>query len=343
MQNQIKVGFESPSNIALIKYWGKYGEQLPMNPSLSFTLSHCKTLMEIEYTSSLDLELDFYFENKINNKFKEKILKKLIRFIEIFPWIQNARFVIHSSNTFPHSSGIASSASAMSALALCLVELDQKINNTKYIDSNKDFLISKLARLGSGSASRSIYKLGALWGKVDSLPTSSDEYAIEYNQIHSNFYNMNDAILIIDGNEKSVSSTAGHELMTNHPYRESRIRHARENLNKLMDCLIVGEFNSFADIVEREALDLHSMMMTSSPSFILLAPNSLYAINHIRQFRSSQNVQITFTIDAGPNIHVLYTQKDKEKVETFLNEHFLKTGIAKNIIWDQMGPGPKVL
>lgn len=341
MADKIKVGFYSPSNIALVKYWGKIGEQLPMNPSLSFTLSKCMTQMEIEYVPSSKLLIDFYFENKLNEKFKEKIQKKLIRISSLFPWIMSGHFIIHSSNSFPHSSGIASSASSMSALALCLVELDQKINNTTYNNFEKVKMVSNLARLCSGSASRSVYNLGSIWGKVDSIENSSDEYAIEFNTIHADFNEMQDAILIIDGNEKSVSSTAGHELMINHPYRESRIRHARENLNNLIISLRDGDFKRFSEIVENEALDLHSMMMTSTPSFILLAPHSISAINLIREFRAQSNVQVTFTIDAGPNIHVLYTKKDKTEVEKFLNEKILKTNIAKEIIWDQIGDGPK--
>lgn len=339
MTNLIKVSIESPSNIAIVKYWGKTGHQLPMNPSMSFTLSDSKTLMDIEYLPSDHFSLTFLFENEPNNKFASKIEKKLMEFSEVFDFIKKGQFNIHSRNTFPHSTGIASSASAMSALAFGVAQIafDLKlVNQEKLLQMS-----SYLARLGSGSAARSVFPYASVWGKCEIFSESSDEFAIGIeSSLHPIFKTLNDAILIVDDQEKAVSSTVGHELMNLHPHRESRLRFAKENMANLIKALNDGDFATFTKISEHEALDLHAMMMTSTPSFILLAPESLAIIKRIRQFRLETNVLITFTIDAGPNIHVLYPSESKEKVELFL-ETLYNAGLCKKIIKDKVGIGPK--
>jgi diphosphomevalonate decarboxylase len=341
----VKATYESPSNIAIVKYWGKFGNQFPLNPSLSFTLSKSKTYMSLTRNVSDEFSIKLIFEGNKNLKFEEKIKTKLKSLTELFPWILKSELQIESSNTFPHSAGIASSASSMSALALCLVDIDYQINNKfqNNFDSEEfNKLASSVSRILSGSASRSIFKNAASWGVSSSLEKSSNEFASAIDfELPSIFKNLRDAILIVDSGEKSVSSSAGHQLMNNHPHRDSRVLHANSNFEKLLKALKNGDFKLFSEVSEVEALDLHAMMMTSNPSFILLSPNSLLIINLIRQFRIEKNIDITFTIDAGPNIHVLYPENQSSRVEEFLNEKILKALICQNIIYDQVGEGPK--
>ncbi len=339
MQAPIKLKVESPSNIAIVKYWGKKGHQLPMNASMSFTLSESKTIMEMEYTYSPTFSLEFYFDNEMNLKFQNKIEKKLLEFSEHLPFIKNAKLVISSKNTFPHSTGIASSASAMSALAFGISKIAVQLN--LLAEDQLQVMSSNLARLGSGSASRSIFPFASIWGENKYIAEASNEYAIGIGEtIHPVFKTLQDAILIVDDKEKAVSSTVGHELMNGHPHRESRLNFAENNLKLLLDALRNGDFEQFSKVAEHEALDLHSMMMTSTPSFILLSPESLAIISKIREFRALTNELITFTIDAGPNIHVLYPAESKVKVELFL-ENLYNAGLCKRIIKDKVGSGPK--
>jgi diphosphomevalonate decarboxylase len=344
----MKIKFRSPSNIALVKYWGKKANQIPMNPSVSLTLSQSFTEMEIEFFESDELKVEFWFHENRNPKFEEKILKKLNEFSKefdgLFSWITKTFFKIHSINSFPHSSGIASSASSMSALALAIVE----IYKTKLLEKGEVLfdentsrqMSSHLARIGSGSASRSIYGTAASWGACKELDCTSDLFATEVLSVHPLFQNMKDAILIVSEGEKSVSSSAGHELMNSHPHRESRLEIASTNFKKMLDVLKTGDFENFKRIVEYEALDLHAMMMTSDPSFVLLEPNSLKIIKELRTYRDEHLIDVTFTIDAGPNIHVLYPVYSEDLVEEFLIKNFLEKGIVKKIIFDQVGMGP---
>lgn len=337
------VTVESPSNIAIVKYWGKKGVQLPLNPSLSFTLKNSKTITTVKVDSENDPCLELYFENTINEKFKNKILLKKDFLEQEFEWLFKSKVIIESQNTFPHSTGIASSASSMSALSVALVEIDEKIHGRC---ENKMERISRIARVLSGSASRSVFPTAAAWGKAPAYLDTifSDEYAVGVDQyIHPKFKNLQNAILIVDSNEKSVSSSAGHELMNFHPHRDSRINHANKNFVDLLHVLTAGDFAEFARISEVEALDLHAMMMTSHPSFILLKPNSLSIIEKIRSARSSQKIEMTFTIDAGPNIHLLYSKEFSSDVKKFIDDEFIKNKLVHSVIYDEVGSGTKVL
>lgn len=151
------VSWQSPSNIALVKYWGKYGEQLPMNPSISFTLKNCntKTSLSFEPKTSKEFKFEVYLDGTREASFEPKIQQFFERIEVYLPFLKDFKFKIETSNSFPHSSGIASSASGMSALALCLMDMERQMNPTiseELFNEKASFL----SRLGSGSACRSI-------------------------------------------------------------------------------------------------------------------------------------------------------------------------------------------
>lgn len=328
----MKAAWTSPSNIALVKYWGKRGNQLPQNASISFTLKNAVTELSIsaqKLASQNKLSLDFWFESSPNLKFKEKIEKFLITQTARFPWLLNHHLEIHSSNTFPHSSGIASSASSMSALNLCLLSLDELYRDKKYEQKEFFSLASELSRLGSGSASRSVYGGIVSWGNV------SENYATPFSDAHAVFNNYCDSILIVDEGTKSVSSRAGHGLMENHPFKDERYKIASANFTKIAHALKSGNIESFIEVVEEEALMLHAMMMTSRPSYILLKPQSLLLIEKIRAYRTEKSIPVCFTIDAGPNIHLLYPKSHETLVRKWIDEE-----LAVKCIHDEMGSGP---
>jgi diphosphomevalonate decarboxylase len=133
-KNKIKTGqftWSSPSNIALIKYWGKKEDQIPENPSISFTLDACKTITTLSYSekqSADSFSFEVIFERKKHDDFKPKIETFFKRIVTYSPFLKDYHFIIETSNTFPHSSGIASSASGMSALALCIMSFEKALN-----------------------------------------------------------------------------------------------------------------------------------------------------------------------------------------------------------------------
>ena len=325
-----KFHVSTPSNIAFVKYWGKYGNQLPMNPSISMTLKNCRTEFEVEYEFGRPgVELEF--EGSRNKAFEEKLCALQAKLTEFLPKAKNSFLKIKSSNTFPHSAGIASSASAMSAFALSLALLEGRENDLKFV--------SELARLCSGSASRSLYPEFAIWGESSSIPDASQNYAIEFSEANEKFLDLQDSIVIIDAGEKSVSSSAGHQLMENHSYRDGRVAQANTNFKSILDAMESGDFKKFGEILENEALSLHALMMSSHPSYILLKPLSLKLIEEIKTFRESQGLPVYFTIDAGPNIHVIYPKTCKREVDSFLNDFCHKN--QTTCIHDEIGRGPR--
>lgn len=333
--------WKCPSNIALVKYWGKRDFQLPMNPSLSFVLQNSFTETSVEIHRSGEKKVEFFFDGRTST-FGERIEKYLNNISDRLPWIAKYNFIIHSKNSFPHSAGIASSASSFGALALCLAELDFSFSGRE--TEGGDFWkgASELARMGSGSACRSVFPEFALWGKTNLFESSSDEYAIALKDgINKHFGDLHDAILLVDSGTKQVSSSAGHQLMNNHVFQRQRIAQAHENLNGLYLALLSGDISKFIEVVESEALSLHAMMMTSNPSFISLKPNSLEIISRIRKFREQTKLPICFTIDAGPNIHLLYFQRDKIAVRTFIEEEMLPLCEDRKWIDDRIGNGPE--
>ncbi len=341
-----EVSWQSPSNIALIKYWGKKGFQLPANPSLSFTLSESVTRTSMSYKPAADPEhfkLELMFEGKINRQFSNKVKAYFNLLQEQIPFLKFFDYEINTTNTFPHSAGIASSASAMSSLALCLCDMEHIIGNVP--DSEKMKFYEKAsfcARIGSGSAARSVYGGVVSWGEIKTAPGTSDLYATPIKQnIHPVFENYHDSILIVNRGEKKVSSTQGHQLMNNHPFASARYTQAANNLEKLLEVLSAGDLETFISITEQEALTLHGMMMSSMPGYILMEPNTLNVINAIRSYRAESGVPVSFTLDAGPNVHVLYPQQYASQVQDFIKQELLQWCVDGAIINDHMGTGPE--
>ncbi len=338
--------WQTPSNIALVKYWGKSEPQIPKNASISFTLNNCHTNTTIDFQKvSRNEKADFelFFEGKKKDDFKPKIAKFFDRIQQYCPYILEYKMTISSENSFPHSSGIASSASGMSAIAMCLLSLEKALNpdlSSEFINKKASFL----ARLGSGSASRSIEGPLVVWGNHPEIEGSSDLFGVQFpHKVAPIFDDYQDVILLVDKGEKQVSSTVGHNLMHNNPYAESRFTQANDNLAKLSKILQNGEIKEFISLVESEALTLHAMMLMSNPYFILMKPNTLEIINKIWKYRAETNSNICFTLDAGANVHVLFPSEEKENVLQFIDNQLSKYCQNGQFIADSVGFGAKKL
>ena len=340
-----KQRWQAPSNIALIKYWGKYGTQLPKNTSLSFTLEKSRTTTEISYVPLSkrgdEVSFEFLFEGKPQPDFHPKLESFFARILPYQSFLKGLHLQISSSNSFPHSSGIASSASAYAALSACLVAIEASCfpeRSTAYWKQK----ISFMARLGSGSAARSISGPMMLWGTHASFPESSNEYAIPFEgSLHASFRDFQDCILLVDKGQKKVSSTLGHGLMENHAYAAARFQQAQQNTEKLASALVSGNLTTFTQIVESEALTLHAMMQTSNPYFILMRPNTLHIIEAIWAFREATQIPLCFTLDAGANVHLLYPRKESKKVLEFIQSELVSYCQAGEYIMDCVGQGAK--
>ena len=287
------------------------------------------------------ISLEFFFHEEPNEPFQEKLVRYLESVTDIFPFLRQLDLTIYSGNSFPHSAGIASSASAMSALALCLCSLEHELFETLDDDAAFDRKASYVARLGSGSACRSIFPTAALWGEMGDVKGSSDLFAVPMGEeVHTVFTNFHDDIMLASTAAKSVSSRAGHGLMEGHPFAEARYADAKRNLHRLIPAMRSGDLEEFGRIAENEALTLHGLMMSSNPSYILLKANTLEMIERLRQYREETKHPVYFSLDAGPNLHVLYPEDIIHDVRGFIEEELKPLCEDGVYLQDWAGEGP---
>ncbi len=344
----IKLGWKAPSNIALVKYWGKKENQIPANASLSITLDHATTSTYLSFKAKKvkdnRLSLTYFFHQQRQEKFENKIAALLNRLINELPFLLDYELVFHSENNFPHSTGIASSASSMAALALCLVNMELLVKQSHQVNETFFHRASHIARLGSGSASRSIYGGLVSWGSINGERGTSDLFASPFKLNEtSRLHSVRDIILIVSSQEKSMSSSIGHSQMEQHPYRNGRINQANTNISDLLSSVRNSDYANIAKIAELEALSLHALLMTSGPDGFLLKPNTLQIIEEIKRFRHKHQLDLFFTIDAGPNVHLIYYEDQREQVLSFV-ENTLSI-YCENGKWidDKIGEGPVCL
>ena len=337
-----RTGWSCPSNIAIVKYWGKRPVQLPLNPSLSMTLSHCRTETSVAFSfdpGRTSPEIHFRFEGRENPGFLVRVRGYTGSLLEELPLLAGCRLEIDSRNSFPHSSGIASSASAMGALALCYLEISNILEGSEPgpMDMKR---ASHLARLGSGSAARSLFPGMVLWGATDAWTGSSNEAAMAVKDYHPAFREACDSILVISSREKDVSSSAGHRIMDGHPFARSRYFRASENTARLKGILEAGDWPAFISLMEEEALTLHALMMSGRPSYLLLEPDSLAVIRRVVAFREDTGRHLGFTLDAGANVHLVYDAAHRHEVRSFIGKELVPFCEGGRVIHDQMGSGP---
>lgn len=335
----------SPSNIAIVKYWGKKDGQLPANPSVSFTLDACRTDTSLKVKTRGDRNSKYAVEVYLDGEEKPSFVPKIEQFFDRIapyaPYLADYAFTVHTSNSFPHSSGIASSASGMSALAVCLVNFENACG-ADYTPGEFLRRASFYARLGSGSAARSIYGGAVAWGESPAIPGSSDLYAVPLppENIHPVFRDFRDTVLLVEKGSKSVSSSAGHALMKGHPFAPARFSQAGEHTAKLLDILRGGEVQDFGTLAESEALTLHAMMMTADPYYILFKPATLQALQKVWDFRRETGQPLYFTLDAGANVHLLYPAEAENTIRRFIADE-LSPLSGGSFIDDRVGPGPR--
>ena len=333
-----EVGWSAPANIALVKYWGKRAGQLPQNVSIGMTLEKSRTRTTVRYAPrkkrGVGVE-QFCFAGHREPRFEQRVACYLEQLGAELPSLSRLSLSIQSDNTFPHSCGIASSASAFAALSLCLCEIEQRVGHL----SAKDFRqkASRIARLGSGSACRSLYGPMSIWGQHPDL-ASCDDFAVVLSNAHPQFLTLQDAICIVDDQPKKIASSLGHSLMEDNPFALQRYRVANQRAGQLVNILHQGDLWGFVHLVEAEAMALHGLMMLSARPYCLLRPQSLLIMERIVEFRAKHQVPVAFTLDAGANIHLLYFASDEKLVANFLTSELAPH--AQRIIGDFLGQGP---
>ena len=304
----------APSNIALIKYMGKSSptENRPSNASLSYSLEHLRTAVQIE---RVDQEGDSWAP-LVDPEYPEKVTlseQGQQRFVSHFAflkkhWGLEGNYLLKSANNFPADCGLASSASSFAALTLAGAELarDQK---PEFHDQLERSSLSILSRQGSGSSCRSLFGPWSLW---------RDEGAEEVEFPQGDLLHQ---AIIVEAGKKLVSSSEAHLRVTSSALFQGRRDRAETRLRELVTALKQGDWQRGFDLCWAEFWDMHALFETSEPSFGYMKPESLQVLDLVRHYWQSNGDGPWATMDAGANVHLLYRQdqlKDFQELQAQL-------------------------
>ena len=288
------------SNIAFIKYWGTRDSalRLPANGSISMNLDGLYTRTTVSFQHSLPYDELIINGREIAGPSLERVSCMLDLIRELARTKDQAEVV--SDNNFPSGAGIASSASAFAALAMA----GAKAAGLNL--SERD--LSRLARRGSGSACRSVPG-----GFVEWFMGAGDEDSYAASIATADHWPLVDCVAIVSEAHKKTGSTEGQALAKTSPLQEARLADAPRRLDLCRRAILDCDFELLAGIVELDSDMMHAVMMTSSPALHYWMPASLEVMNAVRTWRQA-GLQACYTVDAGPNVHVLCAEKDAKEV-----------------------------
>lgn len=315
------VGYASaPSNIALIKYWGKHPHlsQVALNSSLSFTLAGFRSRTKVAVLGRFieneqeRARMTMAHQGTWLNAKMERWLSAILA-----PYAPEIGLHIESENNFPSSCGIASSASGYAALCGAIADVLQLEKH--FSPDDLQYWLCQWARLGSGSALRSAWLDAAspfIEWEVDSQQVSSAQ-AVDF---HGEWKKLKHAVFLLDGREKKVSSSDGHQLVFSSPFYAFRASTLEGRLQNLKRALREFDFTLMQSVVEEEALSMHMVMHTSTPAAAYFTHEVGAALAAFMELRQRTPFPAFWTLDAGPNIHILYLEGAEPQIET-LREH----------------------
>ncbi|KRN88658.1 diphosphomevalonate decarboxylase [Ligilactobacillus ceti] len=318
-----KITARAHTNIALIKYWGKKNQELiiPMNNSLSLTLDHFYTDTTVQFDSTLTEDI-FTLDGKTYHD------EKVSHFMDIVRDLANiSTFAkIDSTNHVPTMAGLASSASAYAALALAAsqaagLNLDRKD-------------LSRLARRGSGSASRSIYGGFVEW---QAGTNDLDSYAVPFEEDVD--WDLQMIAIVLDPNEKKISSRAGMQtVVATSPYYPAWVESTTADLTKIKTAIQARDFTTVGEIAESNAMKMHALNMSATPHFSYIEPDSIKVMDAVAELRA-QGIPCYYTMDAGPNVKIICQKQDTQKISDYLTNLFA----PEKVLVSAAGPGAKII
>jgi len=297
---------QASPNIAFIKYWGNRDNSLrvPMNGSISMNLEGLYTRTTVSFQPSLPFDELIINGHEIRGAGLERI-SYILDIIRGKAKLHERAEVI-SENNFPSGAGIASSAAAFAALTLA---------GSKAAGLNlSEPELSRLARRGSGSASRSIPG-----GFVEWQAGTRDEDSFAFSIAGPDHWNLRDCVAIVSASHKKTGSTEGHGIAATSPLQAARVADAPRRLEICRNAILARDFNMFASIVELDSDIMHAVMMTSTPALHYWKPASLEVMNCVRQWQT-EGIPVCYTVDAGPNVHVICREPEAPVIDKRLRE-----------------------
>lgn len=312
-------------NIAFIKYWGNFDHdlRLPSNGSISMNLASLET-----YTSLVPdptLNKDLFILNNISQS--GPALTRVHSFMDHLRRLGQKDFFFHiySNNNFPASAGLASSSAAFAALAVA----GTKAFNLDLPERD----LSRLARCGSGSAARSIPE-----GFVEWIPGMTDHDSYAFSIASADYWQLSDCIAIVEETAKETGSTQGHRLAETSPLQNARVTDAPRRLDICRNAIKNKDFDALAYIIELDSQMLHAVMMTSFPSLIYWNETSLSIMKAVPTWRQT-GIPCAYTLDAGPNVHIICPSSDLKIISEKLEEF----PAVKKVLVSSVGQGARLI
>lgn len=305
---------EAPSNIALIKYMGRKDntDKIPANASLSYTLPALKSFVELELSSENASRWEFLEHPEalpliLSSQGQQRFLAHL-EYLKNYFGCQK-HFIVRSSNNFPQAAGLASSASSFAALTQCASKALSSVTHQKEPDWNT---LAGLSRRSSGSSCRSFYAPWAYWHEETVEPVN-----LPYTQLLHQ-------IIIIQQQEKPVLSSQAHQAVKTSSLYIGRPERAEIRLSALIQALKNQQWDKAFQITWDEFQDMHQLFKTAEPSFEYMTTASKNILEHLKAFWDAHDDGPLITMDAGPNIHLLYRPEQDEMMQ------YIKIDCLKN-------------
>lgn len=303
---------QAPSNIALIKYMGKKdaSTNIPMNASLSYTLDHLLSSVSLE---PLPGKQDFWEPLSIPGTSPFALsLKGQKRFLDHLAFLKkqlgsDQAFVVKSATNFPQGAGLASSASSFAALTKCAVSAITEIQNSASLSSLE---MAKLSRMGSGSSCRSFFSPWALWERED-----VKDVDLPYKKLHHE-------VILISHDEKKIASSEAHSRVQTSEHYNQRAERAQTNLSDLLTALQTQNWAKAYAICWNEFQDMHKLFATCEQPFSYMNENAEKVLRQLQKFWDKLGDGPLVTMDAGPNIHLLY-RPDQLLIAQEFKKHYL--------------------
>lgn len=306
-----KITVQAGSDIALVKYWGKKDKvlRLPANGSISMILDSLQTVTTVEFQKELNRD-QIIIGGEVEDGEASRAIKHLDRIRELARQknliSQDIFAKVVSENNFPKSTGLSSSGSGFAALTLAAskaIGLDL---------SEKE--LSILARQGSGTACRCV-----CGGFVEWLDGDTSETSYSQSFLAADTFAIRDLVAIVSEDKKNLSSTKGHDLAQTSIFFAARQAKINDKLEQVKTAIQAKNFETLGEIVEAEALEFHSILLTSQPSILLFYPGTIEVMQAVRKLRSN-GVPVYFTINTGFNVHVLTLPAYEDQVKTMLQD-----------------------
>lgn len=322
----MKATAQARANIAFVKYWGRADDRLnvPLNDSISLTLDRLRTTTTVEFDPALREDSLTLNAAPAGPKATARASAHLDRLRALAKSRDHARIV--SVNEFTTAGGLASSASGFAALTVAAgAALGLRLSPEDQ---------SRIARVGSGSASRSIFGGTVKW------EAGTDDSTSVARMLHPpDWWDLRDVVVTVDPHEKAVGSADGHSLARTSPLLPSRIDSMPETLARVEDALAHRDLELLGETIEREALSMHAVMMTGTPSLLYWTPETVGVLRAVREWRAA-GVPAYVTLDAGPNPHLI---TEARHVPALL-ERLRAAGYADDrVLVCAPGEGPRVV